>query len=228
MIWENRPFGIQTPPNVPFPPNGPYQAYQVEGETVVEAIFGYSNTIVPQGGPGYGSAADRIVLLRWSDQVPDPVVRVGDWIADVTYERQQWAVYNPNTQQGRFMNPPAQGSPPIGYPNPTNNFEWDDMPAQRCYWYQIQKVTSAAPDFNVPAQFGGHRSMTVYVNQSLVCRTVLTPGSTGPVARLPERGPDRTQRHQRDPPDDYRPNQQRWGQCFEFRRRLRPLTGSKE
>ena len=32
------------------------------------------------GGAGYGSAADRTVLLRWNDQLPDPVVHVGDWI----------------------------------------------------------------------------------------------------------------------------------------------------
>ena len=29
------------------------------------------------------------MLLRWPTTQPDPVVRVGDWIADVTYERAQ-------------------------------------------------------------------------------------------------------------------------------------------
>ncbi len=175
VIWENRPFGIQVPASVPYPPGGSFQSYQVEGETVVEAIFGYSNTIVPSGGPGYGSAADRTVLLRWPDSIPDPVVRVGDWIADVTYERQQLVVYNPTAGTGRFLN--AVNGAPAGYPNPANNFEWDNTPPQRCYWYQIQKITSAIPDATV----SGHRSMIVYVNQSLVSRTVLMPGTNGPL-----------------------------------------------
>ena len=65
--------------------------YQVDGETVVEAIFGYSEQ--DRGRPhghsyGYGAGADRTVLLRWNGSAqPDPVVKVGDWIADVTYER---------------------------------------------------------------------------------------------------------------------------------------------
>ena len=95
------------------------QTYQVEGETVVEAIFGYSNTVIPPaaaggGGPGYGSAADRTVLLRWPDQMPDPVVRVGDWIADVTYERQQLVIYIAQTHSGRF--PTVNGTAPAAIP----------------------------------------------------------------------------------------------------------------
>ncbi len=49
------------------------------------------------------------MLLRWNDQVPDPVVKVGDWIADVTYERQYSVVYS------RFLDYP-QNNPnlPLG------------------------------------------------------------------------------------------------------------------
>ena len=45
---------------------------------------------------GYAAGSDRTVLLRWpavavgnipNSPQPDPVVKVGDWIADVTYER---------------------------------------------------------------------------------------------------------------------------------------------
>ncbi|MGP0068123.1 MAG: hypothetical protein ACLQGP_31565 [Isosphaeraceae bacterium] len=182
VIFEKRPFGIQTPPNVPYPPAAPYQAYQVDGETVVEAVFGYSDAVIPPGGPGatginfgYGSAADRTVLLRWNDQVPDPVVRVGDWIADVTYERQF------QVAQARFLNYP-QNNPNFqagGLQNWANNLEWDNLPAQRCYWYQIQKVVPPTTDPNVQ----GHRSMTVYVSQSLISRTVLSV-STGQPAYL--------------------------------------------
>ena len=89
VIFENRPFAIEVAALIPNPPGGIYQAYQVEGETVVEAIWGYSTNISSYAGgaPGYGTSADRAVLLRWYASEPDPVVHVGDWIADVTYER---------------------------------------------------------------------------------------------------------------------------------------------
>jgi hypothetical protein len=167
VIFENRPFGINAVakppgPGITTPPNG---TYQVDGETVVEAIFGHSGNV--QGG--YGAGADRTVLLRWYSTQADPVVKPGDWIADVTYERQALVVYNPNTAAGRFLN----GAPPIGFPNPFNNGEWDNLPAQRCFWYQVQKVTPAIDDpytnNNPPL-----RSMVVYVDRSLQARTVLT------------------------------------------------------
>ena len=41
VIFENRPFAIEVPALIPNAPGGIYQAYQVEGETVVEAIWGY-------------------------------------------------------------------------------------------------------------------------------------------------------------------------------------------
>ena len=173
VIFEARLFGISVPSNVPYPPQAPYVGYQVDGETVVEGVFGASNAVIPPGGPqaagagvpGYGSAADRTVLLRWSDQTPDPVVRVGDWIADVTYER------NLSLVGTRFLGYPQQNNPnaPGGLQNWANNLEWDNLPAQRCYWYQVQKVVPVAPDPSV----AGTRSMTVYVNQPLVSRTVL-------------------------------------------------------
>src|SRR5262249_49426952 len=59
VIFENRPFDISAPAVIPFPPGGQYEVYQVAGETVVEAVFGYSANVVPAGGPGYGAGADR-------------------------------------------------------------------------------------------------------------------------------------------------------------------------
>ena len=76
-------------PAGPLPP-GPTRS---TGETVVEAIFGHSGN-VSSGRTGYGAGADRTVLLRWYSTEPDPVVKPGDWIADVTYERKQLSVYN--------------------------------------------------------------------------------------------------------------------------------------
>jgi hypothetical protein len=167
VIFENRPFAIEVPELIPNPPGGNFQAYQVEGETVVEAIWGYSSHVSPAAGPGYGTSADRAVLLRWYASLPDPVVRVGDWIADVTYERQQNVVYNPTTASGRFL---SGGPPGLGVPNPFNNNEWDNLPAQRCFWYRVQKAGTPAAD-SLSTDF---RSMVVYVDRTLQARTLLS------------------------------------------------------
>jgi type II secretory pathway pseudopilin PulG len=112
VVFHNRPFALDTVT----PPlgNGPMQV--AAGETTVEAIWGYGP---PTGDPGY-SVNDTTVLLRWPASMPDPEVRVGGWIADVTYER-----YNANL--GRF---------PGLYP------------AQRCYWYRVTKRTDASTDLS--------------------------------------------------------------------------------
>ena len=97
VVFENRPFSID---------NG-----VVAGETVVEGVFGASSNVWPQGGPGYGAGADRTVLLRWYATQPDPVVKVGDFIADVTYKRSQSVVLQPVLQQQRrwLAQPAEQG-----------------------------------------------------------------------------------------------------------------------
>jgi len=158
VVFENRPFSVD---------NG-----VVAGETVVEGVFGASTNVLPQGGPGYGAGADRTVLLRWFATQPDPIVKVGDFIADVTYERSQNLVYS------RFyFNTAPPTLPLLGVPNPLNKGEWDNLPAQRCFWYQVQKVTPAQPD---PALGPNFRSMTVYVNRPLDAKTLLN-GSGNPV-----------------------------------------------
>ena len=160
VIFNNRPFGIAT---VTAPDRTTW--YQVDGETVVEAIFGHGGNIQTANGfnSGYATGADRTVLLRWNATLPDPVVKAGDWIADVTYERSQSVVIS-RWWKGTAINQP------FGIPNPTNNLEWDNLPAQRCYWYQIQKASPAVSD----PYIAGQRSMVVYVNQSLQARTSLT------------------------------------------------------
>jgi len=168
VIFENRRFGINQV-------QGPFaaQAGQVDGEIVVEAVFGYSTAVVPQGAAvGYGSGADRIVLLRWPTSIPDPVVKVGSWLADVTYERDQNAVFS------RF----------VGVANPINNGEFDNLPAQRCFWYQVQRVVPPANvipksplDFDNGAN-GPYRYMFVYVNTPLAAKTLLNAtGQQAPV-----------------------------------------------
>jgi Prokaryotic N-terminal methylation motif len=166
VIFENRPFGIEDPSTIPYQPALPYRAYQVAGETVVEAVFCYSTNVVPIGGPGYGAGADRTVLFRWPASLPDPVVKAGDWFADVTYERSLTTEVNRWWQGNLF---------PIGYANPNNKGEWDNLPAQRCYWYQVQKVLPATADTLGDPNY---RSMIVYVNTSLLSKTLLNAGGT--------------------------------------------------
>ncbi len=167
VIFENRPFGIGLPTNTsPQVTAGSGLDYEVAGETVVEGVFGYSGNVVGSGGPGsggpgYGVSGDRTVLLRWPTTLPDPVVRPGDWIADVTYERNQAIV------QSRFLNGGVGG-----VPNWANKGEWDNLPAQRCFWYRVQKSTPPGPDLLVPTS----RSMVVYVNQNVQARTLLNQG----------------------------------------------------
>jgi type II secretory pathway pseudopilin PulG len=159
VIFENRQFGI----NPVTGPNG-NAGEQVDGETVVEAVFGYSKNI---NGGGYGLGADKTVLLRWYASVPDPVVKVGDWIADVTYER-NYSVVAARWWQGAVN---GNGAPVVtGVSNPNNNLEWDNLPAQRCIWYQVQKVQATQSD---PDRGANYRSVIVSVNQSLQAKTLL-------------------------------------------------------
>ena len=160
VIFANRPFGIAATTA----PDGT-SWYQVDGETVVEAIFGHGGNL---NGNGYATGADRTVLLRWNASLPDPVVKAGDWIADVTYERKQSVVLS------RWWAGTATNQP-LGVSNATNNGEWDNLPAQRCYWYQVQKASPAVSD---PYLGATYRSMVVYVNQSLQARTRLSAAGT--------------------------------------------------
>jgi type II secretory pathway pseudopilin PulG len=169
VIFESRQFGLD------LIVSGIDTVTQAAGENVYEAVFGYSKNVIPFGAltVGYGAGADRTVLIRWDASLqPDPVVKVGDWIADVTYERQESMVYT------RFSYP--SGTVPLsGVPNMLNNLEWDNLPAQRCYWYQVQKVNPAQPDAALGLPY---RSMVVTVNRKLEARTLLhTAAPNGPV-----------------------------------------------
>ena len=164
VIYENRPFSLDPTPS-PLDPST--TILKPADETVVEAVFGYSRTVsVPMGGApvGYGRASDRSVLLRWPASMPDPVVKPGDWICDVTYERQQLVAAS------RF----------VGVPNQMNGFKWDNMPAQRAYWYQVVKVSPAVDDPGFSGDDGPYRRITVQVASSLRSRTPLVASSGEP------------------------------------------------
>jgi hypothetical protein len=109
VVFHNRSFGIEN--GVP------------NGERVVEAIWGYStNTTSFPTAAGivlYPNGDNRQVLLRWPANQPDPDVRQGGWIADVTYERR--AAFDQGAS-ARFAGTLSSG--------------------QRCFWYRIARKTS--------------------------------------------------------------------------------------
>ena len=99
VIFENRPFGICAVSNA-----AEVQASSAGGNVPGRRARRWSRrsgatAATSQGG--YGAGADRTVLLRWySSRSRTRWCRPGDWIADVTYERNALTVYNPNTQWG--------------------------------------------------------------------------------------------------------------------------------
>lgn len=160
VVFENRPFGFDT------------QLNQVAGERVVQAIFGYGTNLIQvgqmndaNGNPtlpsvGVPLGSDNAVLLLWSSATPDPEIKTGSWIADVTYERRQLIA------QTRFQyTPPAPPNLPNA-PSPPD--------AQRCYWYQVQRVTPAAdvPPGAPYAGYGWDRQAFVYTSTKLRAKTL--------------------------------------------------------
>lgn len=174
VIYENRPFDLQ-------PRTAPITGTTIltpADETVVEAVFGYSKsvaTVTPTFPVGYGAAADRTVLLRWSASMEDPIVKIGSWICDVTYERMQANVWNPSTGSGRFLTTDSATNLPVGIPNVLNGGKWDNLPAQRAFWYQIVKVGPSTAD---PQLGANYRSMVVQVGSRLRARTPLLNDGT--------------------------------------------------
>lgn len=155
VVFENRPFGIDSATGV------------VEGETVVEAIFGYTGNVkVGKAGAtiGYGTNSGNGILLRWPDTMPDPEVKAGGWIADVTYER------NAATDYKRTVADPDSGNAGTRYPY------------QRCHWYLIAKRTLAGPGQKFAGDPTGikYREMTVWTTGKLKAFTMLT-SSTDPL-----------------------------------------------
>lgn len=159
VVCENRPFGVD-------PATGPYgTTYQVTGETVVEAVWGYSTSLGVMIGTdgsgntlGYGNASSqRTVWLRWPASMPDPDVKIGGFIADVTYERSAAII-----RAGRF---------PGLYPG------------ERCHWYQVAKKTEAtAETISLGGEVGAYRRMTVWLTTPLRAQSLLVAPSGGGAA----------------------------------------------
>jgi hypothetical protein len=89
--------------------------------------------------------------------VPDPEVKVGSWLADVTYE------LNPTVSNTRQSAALSTGTV---------------YPMQRCYWYQVAKKTDIINEYDAsaPPFTAGYRRMTVQINTPLRAQTLLTTG----------------------------------------------------
>jgi type II secretory pathway pseudopilin PulG len=151
VIFENRPFGLESMNNTV---TGTTTTH-VAGERVVQAVFGYGTNLVQVGTMNDGTnvgvplGSNNVILLLWPLGTPDLEIKSGSWIADVTYERRQAVALN------RFQYP---GSPP---------------PAQRCFWYQIQRTTAPANTAGTPyATFGAGRYALAYTNTTLRAKTL--------------------------------------------------------
>ncbi len=140
------------------------------GEPVVEAIFGYSTRVTGRGNRGtvdYAQGGDRVVLLRWPATVADPEVRVGSWIADVTYERVaavDAALQAITRDEGTNRATGLLYVPPYPY--------------QRCHWYQVVKKSDVQVADAYTGDGGTYRSMTVVVHTPVRARTLMDPQST--------------------------------------------------
>jgi hypothetical protein len=111
---------------------------------------------------GY-SANARSVLLRWPIGEPDPEVKVGSWIADVTYEQFHARGLRFNTVIGTEFS-----SLPFA---PTEIY-----PAQRCHWYRVVRTTDAEPEtagMGPPLAPGLYRRMVLTVETPVQSKTLL-------------------------------------------------------
>jgi hypothetical protein len=151
VIFHKRPFGYEN--------FGGSDSQIATGERVIEAIWGYGTTISPPTATVGYSPNDNTVLLRWYAADGDPDVRVGGWIADVTYE-QSWS--EENTRFGL-------GAPLLQL-----------YPGQRCHWYRVIRKTDPIAETDpsvtdpVGANPGSYRRMVVTVGTSLKAKTLLT------------------------------------------------------
>lgn len=116
-----------------------------DGERVVEAVWAHATSPGALDTNGYSLGDDQTVLLRWNVATADPLVKVGSWIADVTYERTQLlsaSRYSASTSK---------------------------YPGQRCHWYRVNQVSKPEND---PA-FTNHRRMVVRVGSPVKAKTRL-------------------------------------------------------
>ncbi len=122
---------------------------------------------------GYAAGADQTVLIRWNGSfVADPIIKVGDWIADVTYERIQSTVAARFQNFGRIPTACRRRSQP-------DEQRRVGQPAGPALLLVPDPEDHPGPDRSnawLPL-----RSMVVYVNRKLEARTLLDPTTNQPV-----------------------------------------------
>jgi type II secretory pathway pseudopilin PulG len=151
VIFHKRPLSLDASSGAP------------AGERVVEAVWGHATNPGSLDPQGYSNGDEQLVLLRWPAGSGDPRIRVGDWIADVTYERSA-------TRAGAVYSPPAAR-----------------FPAQRCSWYQIGQVISRPEtDLQPPDNATGYRRAVVRVTSPLRAKTRLFNNGGNVVPVQPE------------------------------------------
>ncbi len=143
VVCQNRPFALDT---VTDPIKGS-TLQLAAGETVVEAAFAFGPP--PLGATVGYSNNTNTVLLRWPANMPDPDVRIGAWIADITYEQLQMV------NDARFGGASS-------------------YPGQRCYWYRIANRTDAGPSLSFSGDSGPYRQMTITLAGSVRARTLMS------------------------------------------------------
>lgn len=142
VIMHNRPFSID-------PATGAYGGTaRPANEFVVEAIWGYG---APVTNPGYSPNLST-VLLRWPATQTDPDIRIGGWIADVTYERFAGVAAN------RYGFPASE-------------------PAQRCHWYRVVRKgeVTIAPAYTNDS--GAYKQIIINIDRPVRSRSLLNAGT---------------------------------------------------
>ena len=153
VLFHKRATGLEFVPDA-----GGTTRTVASGERAVEAVWAHTNAVAGIDANGYSQGDDRVVLLRWPETTPDPNVRVGGWIADVTYDR------------GLDSSAARYGSGISKYRG------------QRCIWYRIAQITETELDSAYPS----HRRMIVRVETPVQAKTRLTVSGGQVVPVVPE------------------------------------------
>ncbi len=173
VVFHNRPFGLVTvPAPFPVPSLGIAAGEQIArpaDEVAVEAIFGYGGILTahPDSVPAYFNTVEqaysntRSVLLRWPSTVEAPEIRIGRWLADVTYERYR---------DDSGIPTPATPLIPLDYTG--------RLPRQRIHWYRIVSRGDITPGIRLAGDPNNvsYRQIVVQVDRDIVDRTVVDSG----------------------------------------------------
>lgn len=161
VVYNKRPFGVNTDTN--------NNITGINGERVVEGIFGLGSVPLTtnNGTMGYAAGQSRKVLLMWPkvDGAERPEIKVGGWIADVTYEPYL------TTTVSRFLQDfDSDGRPDVQYPG------------QRCHWYRVvQKSDVTDPWVADPglSSLTNMEAVVVTVDRPVISKTLLKKNGAG-------------------------------------------------